>query len=373
MFFHLFKYRLITLLRSREITFWAAIFPLILATLFNVSFGQVLTNNDYNLEKINVALVTKSENEIFTKTITAMDDMFIVHNVSDKEADDMLSGKKVSGIIYVCDEPYMKVAESGTTQTIIKTFIDEYAKQSYVITQTATTSPKDIEKVIKQLNTNKEYLGDLNIIEDGTTMFTQYFYALIAMTCLFSCYTGLDCSKDILANISTVGKRREIGAAHKLIVIISDTLAGFVFQTVAFFITYAYLVFGLKIELGNHHFGIIVASLLSTLIGLCMGICMGSAAKFSEGTRNGIITGISMTFCFLSDLMVSGIKYTIEKNIPILNRINPAALLTDAMYALNIYGYGTRYYTSLAIMAAIAITLTIISYCLLRRTSYANL
>lgn len=35
--------------------------------------------------------------------------------------------------------------------------------------------------------------------------------------------------------------------------------------------------------------------------------------------------------------MIGGIKQSIEKHFSLLNRLNPSALISDALYALNIY------------------------------------
>lgn len=57
MFIHFFKYQLKTLLRNRTVIFWTLVFPIILATFFNLAFSN-LTSSE-NFDAVDVALVEK--------------------------------------------------------------------------------------------------------------------------------------------------------------------------------------------------------------------------------------------------------------------------------------------------------------------------
>lgn len=45
--------------------------------------------------------------------------------------------------------------------------------------------------------------------------------------------------------------------------------------------------------------------------------------------------------------MIGGIKQSIEKHFSLLNRLNPSALISDALYALNIYDDYKIFYKNL--------------------------
>ena len=45
----------------------------------------------------------------------------------------------------------------------------------------------------------------------------------------------------------------------------------------------------------------------------------------------GILIAIVMFFCLLSGMMGITLKYVIDKNVPILNMINPASMITDGL------------------------------------------
>ena len=76
---------------------------------------------------------------------------------------------------------------------------------------------------------------------------------------------------------------------------------------------------------------------------------------------------------FLSGLMNNTMKDLVEKNMPVINRINPAALISDAFYCINVYDDMSRYYRNLFTLAVMSITLVTASFLLIRRESYDSI
>jgi ABC-2 type transport system permease protein len=76
---------------------------------------------------------------------------------------------------------------------------------------------------------------------------------------------------------------------------------------------------------------------------------------------------------FLSGLMFGGLKYVIEEKIPIINRLNPATVITDALYSLNIYDTYDRYITCMITLVIYCVIFCSASYFITRRESYASL
>ena len=66
-------------------------------------------------------------------------------------------------------------------------------------------------------------------------------------------------------------------------------------------------------------------------------------------------------------------KDLVEKNMPVINRINPAALISDAFYSINVYDDMSRYYRNLFTLAVMSITLVTASFLLIRRESYDSI
>ena len=90
---HLIKYRFFSILREKTTMFWGFVFPLILCTLFYVTFGDI----DNMLECINTAAVVRNDTteakafEAFLKVVEdSGEDLFAVEWMEEKEAKEKL-------------------------------------------------------------------------------------------------------------------------------------------------------------------------------------------------------------------------------------------------------------------------------------------
>lgn len=77
--------------------------------------------------------------------------------------------------------------------------------------------------------------------------------------------------------------------------------------------------------------------------------------------------------CFLSGMMGITMKYIVDKNIPIVNKINPASMITDGFYSLYYYDTLDRYFFNIASLLIFALIMIAISYFSLRRQKYDSI
>ena len=80
-----------------------------------------------------------------------------------------------------------------------------------------------------------------------------------------------------------------------------------------------------------------------------------------------------MVCSFLAGLMNSNMKDLVEKHVPIINRINPAALISDAFYCINVYNDTARYYRNLVTLAVMSAAFVMASFLLIRRNRYDSI
>ena len=106
---HLFKYRFMQTMRDFSVMFWALAFPLILGTLFYLSFGSlgIESTGDSSWDTVKVAVIrdgSSSENhKAFEKFLEQMDgEILDIQDISDEsKALDALTDEKILGIFYV--------------------------------------------------------------------------------------------------------------------------------------------------------------------------------------------------------------------------------------------------------------------------------
>ncbi len=104
-----------------------------------------------------------------------------------------------------------------------------------------------------------------------------------------------------------------------------------------------------------------------------MGIAVSSVFKTNENAKTGILISITMFGCFLSGMMGITMKYIIDKNVPILNKINPASMITDGFYSLYYYDTLDRYFFNIVSLIIFTAVMLLISYSSLRRQKYDSI
>lgn len=381
MFFHLFKYRIIKLIKSREELFWTFMFPLILGTFFYVAFSSI-TDKTENFTSIPVAVVIENDNaDTFKETISNLDknvtgddsSLLDVSYVSLKEARDLLTKEKIDGIILFEDGLSLEISKNGINQTILKSFIDNYLHIESVITTVGQENPAAIMTVVANLMEDTDYNTELSLTDRSFDPMILYFYALIAMSCLFGSQIGCSCAKELKADLSALGSRRCIAPTPRMLVILADFLATILVHFISILILILYLVYVLKIDMGDRMGLVILTGFVGSVIGVSFGFFVGSLKKIPENAKFAIVLAVSMLLSFLGGLMVADMKYLVEEVFPLLNRVNPAVLISDALYSLCFYDTYEKFIFSLTIMLIIAAIFCILSYFVTRRETYDNL
>ena len=126
------------------------------------------------------------------------------------------------------------------------------------------------------------------------------------------------------------------------------------------------------IDLSAHLGGMIVIVALGSLLGVSFGILVGTM-NVKEGGKVLLTTALSLVLCFLAGLMYGSMKQVIENSVPFLNRLNPAAVISDAFYYLNVYEDKAGYYLRLVILAAYSFGITALAFIMLRRERYDSI
>lgn len=381
MFFHNYKYRIKCIVKDKETMFWTLLFPIILATLFNLAFSNLSSAEDFS--SINIAVVKDSEYEKnldFVEAIKSVssgegdNDLFEVQYTSKDEAKELLDDNKVDGFIYFDDDIRIVVKKSGINQTILKSFVDEFKQTSIAIKTVIEKKPEIINKGnLRRFIERKNYIKDIPISKSNPDTTVNYFYTLIAMACFYGSFLGIKEVSAIQGNQSPQGARINIAPTNKLKVFIASMAAATTVQLFDIGILIVYLALIIKVSFGNQLGYIVLTSVIGTIAGVTFGTCIGAIVKKSEGFKVGILIGITMTMSFLSGMMNDKIKYIINTNIPILGYVNPVNLIADSFYSLYYYDSLTRFFINLSILCVFSIIFSSITYLVLRRQKYASL
>lgn len=378
MFWHNYCYSIKSIFRNKSAIIWTLIFPIALATFMYMAFGN-LFDTDELMTVIPIAVVEKEENKGLDALLEALSEegeeqIFSVQKLDEKEALEALYNGDVNGIIYKGKEISLTVGENSYMSTIIKTIIEQYTQSEAIVKDiiSSTASEEQKSEAIKSLLDNKTYFTEGKTSDGYQNVYYNYFYAIFAMSSMFASFIAVERISKMQANTSSLGIRRAIIPKGKAMMLCSEFLAMVTTQFAVMIMAFIYMNI-IGIRFGDKYIAMLLILLLGPCVGLAIGAIIGSFAKIGDGAKMGICVSIGMGLSVMADLVASGIKDTIEHTIPILNRLNPAALISDAFYSLNVYDSYNRYFTDIALLAVIMVVLLTISVQILRRNTYASL
>lgn len=377
MLFHNIKYTFLSMIRTKEVIFWSLVFPLALATFMYLAFGKINEVTE-NLETIDVAVVESVQNEMFDKILVEVSNgespLLNPMKMNSQDAVSALDGKEVDGIIHVDDTIRLSVRENGLNATILSSFVDRYLQNEATLTQIAKNNPLALNSAIEALSDDTSYFKEEKLTDGNTDNLSNYFYAVFAMSCLFASFTGISSMFSIQGNLSPLGQRRCVAPTKKLHVVLTLFLTNEIVQFAIELITFAYMSLVLGLDLSNKYPALFLLLFVASSFGLTMGMFIGSLKKpVTEGAKMGIGVAISMALSVMADLCVSGLMSTIEHTVPIINRLNPAALISDSFYALNTYSDYSRYTSNMVNLSAMTLILFTLTILTVRRNRYASI
>lgn len=372
---HIFRYQLKLLLRDRPTMFWTLLFPIILATFFNLAFSKL--NSSEKFEPARLAVVEQKENIEFNNLLNELskendDQLLKVQYVSLEKAQELLKAEKVDGYLIIDNTLKVVIDKNGISQTVIQSVVDSYLQTQHSIDTIAKINPQKLAMIIQQnVDIQKDYFQSQNISSLDVTV--VYFYTLIGMTCMYGGFFGLKISTHTEANLSKQGARINIAPTSKWKMMLTGTITAFLCQYASLILLLVYFVYGLNVAFGDMIGYIMLLCAIGTYVGIVLGHLIGNVFRFSENVKISILSTSSVFLSFLSGMMIVDMKYLIQEYVPILGYINPVNLITDALYALYYYPTHERFYFNISILCMIGIFLSCISIVFLRRKKYDSL
>lgn len=386
----LFKYRFLQIVRDLPIMFWALAFPLILATLFYFSFGRagLSATGESAWEAVKVCVIdhspAPSDNQgagpadssaAFSSFLRSMDGdaLKILPSASEKEALQMLDEGTISGIYYVSETPSLTVGKNGLNESILTTMLDTYNQNAAIFKKIAETHPENLPAAIQSSQDYQQLIRETTLGGETLDPNVQYFFALIAYACLSGAFLGVRASFDSQANLTALGARRSVTPTHKLTLILIDLLVLVTIHFANIMILTIYIGNVLGISLGTDYMSLLLVNFMGSLIGITMGLAFGSLTKLSLNIKMSLTVVLTLFPSFFAGLMFANMKNIMEQHVPFINRINPAAVLSDAYYCMGVYQDMDRFARCIATLAIMSILFLTAAFLGVRRERYDSI
>ncbi|NLT11657.1 MAG: ABC transporter permease [Clostridiaceae bacterium] len=375
----IYQYRMKSHLMDFGNLFWTMIFPIILSSFFSLAFSNIASSEYFNT--IPVAVVVESEsvysdNFLDTLSSVQMDDqkLFEAHTFeSVSKAEEAMHNEEVD-VLFIYDEALeIRVKKEGMNQTVAKHFADQYTQTESMFAHLAETNPQSLSVLANFEFDASDYISDQNQQRGNVDPMLGYYYALIAMACLFGSFLGLKETSFVEANQSSTGARIQVSPAKKSKIYVGGLLAATTIQVFSISLLLLFITFVLKIDMGNRAPALALATIVGAAAGVALGAFVALISKKNYDVKNSMLTGVSMIMSFFAGLMVHSVKYQIYKNAPVLSYINPANLIADAFYALYYYPDYRRYWINIAILVGLIVAMYAVVIFLARRRSYESI
>ena len=397
---HSLKYAFITTVKNKNTFVWTFIFPIALSTFMFLSFGNVY-KDELVMSSIPVAVEEGfEETQISVQNFlegakqSNGDPYFVVSVLSKEAAKEALENGDVSAIVTTEGlTPTVVVNGNDFKEEIVITAMNEYlkyqktvvgfaadiAKNGFVDENGNRISPEDLtpEKLaeaeaailakIAEAETDEQFFNETSLAKGPQNIYNNFFYATFAMGCLFACLGAVNLTDKLMPGRTPLSGRLNICGTSKLKMVISqmsvNLLVVFAAQMGAYF--YMRLI---GIELTDDILAVAGILLAGASFGISLGVLIGAIPRLGEGSKVGIGVGVTMLISFLADLCTTGIKDSIERNMPIINRISPAALISDSFMTIYVYDDYDRYFRNLITLVAMAVVITTITIFILSRS-----
>lgn len=377
-----FKYALLRLMRNKANLFWILVFPIVLGCFFKIAFSNITASESFHTIPVAVVEGDNADATAFHTMIEQLsgdseDAMLSATFCDDKKARTLLEKGKVDGIFYTTDTVELAVnsdlSDASINQSILQSLLTQYYLNRDLIVQILTTNPGNIESLVDSIGQSVDTRKEVSLTRNNTDTYDQYFYNLIAMACLYTAMGGINLAINNSANLSSLAARKTIAPAKRAALIGTELLAIILFESLLNMVSFLFIVTVLGVHMTTRLGLALLTILISTTFSITFGMFLGCVGPKSEGGKTGLMFAVVMPLCFLSGLMMGTMRMVVEKYAPFVNRINPAALISDSFYALNNYDTLTRYTGNILTLLLMTVLFLIISILVTRRKTYASL
>ncbi|MBP5606904.1 MAG: ABC transporter permease [Lachnospiraceae bacterium] len=385
----MFRYHLLRALRNKNYLFWCMLFPLAIMLCMNAAFGNIYdAENRIDPKK---AIVICESGSYFATHFSELISGFAKDDSEQKFFDLVNAGSAEKGkellldssaeILFVAAEEDIEVFlsedHSPTSGIIAKTIVDRY-KTGFALLNDLYENAENVadeafEEIAKDLEKNLSYTAqEKGIFANSPNPYTWFFFSTLVMGIFFNAMTGVNLVSDLKADVSGEAMRLSVSPAKKGIMIFYAFIARLIPSVIITLFHLAVMRLGLKIPLGHDPLRLIIFVTVADIFSICFGVICGLIFKGTLVSRENKTTAVLMTSVFISGEMVAELPGIIEKNIPLLNDINPATIMNMALYRLAMYNNSYDFYLNMIkLIAASAIFLTI-GAIILRREKYAS-
>ena len=417
---HLIGYNLKLLLSNRTLVFWTLAFPLLLGLLFKGALGDIVNKEAF--DTVPVAVVNSQVYQDSTFKI-AFDDLSKKDSspVSSEnqpllklrmvktleEGKQLLEDEEVSGVVEITGtsqvaisrdaKAHLTLASNGVEQTILKTILDEITQRTDMISQLTQReiaenvrahSPPDFQNippgqppafdpsqvaasVQDQLAKSGFTLRDRS--PKSMDLLMAEFFSLLAMAALYGGMFSMTVMNNAQPPLGVIGRRVAVAPTSKAKLIISGIISSYLLQLVGLILLVAVCHVLFNIDFGPNWALTFLLTSLGALVGLSFGVAISALVPGGENMKIGVLISVTMLGAVLAGMMGGTMRYVVDQKAPLVNKLNPTALITDGFYNLYYHPGFDGFWQDVTLLLIISAVLLGASLFVLRKQRYDSL
>ena len=393
----LFAYHLKQIIRQREALIWGFFLPVVLLLIFSMVFRPT-TKEDLSLPVSRIGLIQGQEADFpdFMADLEAKKGVWknqkwteetpeknaklplVYGNFSTlKEARAAMNAGAIDAIVLdakagkyetrMARSYVLMVVQQVLRSYQTKTNMEEIAKSA--VTKAPTSVPAVAqEQKVEALEVNPD------LRKGGVDQMLSFQFACIAYITFYAFSMGNHLLDNLHANQSPLGLREQISPLERrksFVLHFGAYLVIYIGFTLVLYLLLRLL--GVEVATKTNIWALLLLLFLGQCCGIVIGVVVAALLPEAKGVRQAIGILLPLFLGFLSGMMVSGVRTSVQAAAPLLDALNPVNMVNDGLYGLYTQGVGEIYHTAMAHLAITLVLFLGITIIALRRDRYESL
>lgn len=393
----LFAYHLKQIIRQREALIWGFSLPVVLLLIFSMVFRPT-TKEDLSLPVSRIGLIQGQEADFpdFMADLEAKKGVWknqkwteetpeknaklplVYGNFSTlKEARAAMNAGAIDAIVLdakagkyetrMARSYVLMVVQQVLRSYQTKTNMEEIAKSA--VTKAPTSVPAVAqEQKVEALEVNPD------LRKGGVDQMLSFQFACIAYITFYAFSMGNHLLDNLHANQSPLGLREQISPLERrksFVLHFGAYLVIYIGFTLVLYLLLRLL--GAEVATKTNIWALLLLLFLGQCCGIVIGVVVAALLPEAKGVRQAIGILLPLFLGFLSGMMVSGVRTSVQAAAPLLDALNPVNMVNDGLYGLYTQGVGEIYHTAMAHLAITLVLFLGITIIALRRDRYESL
>lgn len=393
----LFAYHLKQIIRQREALIWGFSLPVVLLLIFSMVFRPT-TKEDLSLPVSRIGLIQGQEADFpdFMADLEAKKGVWknqkwteetpeknaklplVYGNFSTlKEARAAMNAGAIDAIVLdakagkyetrMARSYVLMVVQQVLRSYQTKTNMEEIAKSA--VTKAPTSVPAVAqEQKVEALEVNPD------LRKGGVDQMLSFQFACIAYITFYAFSMGNHLLDNLHANQSPLGLREQISPLERrksFVLHFGAYLVIYIGFTLVLYLLLRLL--GTEVATKTNIWALLLLLFLGQCCGIVIGVVVAALLPEAKGVRQAIGILLPLFLGFLSGMMVSGVRTSVQAAAPLLDALNPVNMVNDGLYGLYTQGVGEIYHTAMAHLAITLVLFLGITIIALRRDRYESL